>query len=46
MLGTSRRRGAALLGPDAKSQVTVRYENGKPVGVTQIVVSPSMSMRT
>ena len=32
--------GAAVkLGPDAKSQVTVRYENGKPVGVTQIVVS-------
>ena len=30
---------AAKLGPDAKSQVTVRYENGKPVGVTQIVVS-------
>ena len=30
--------GAAVkLGPDAKSQVTVRYENGKPVGVTQIV---------
>ncbi len=28
-----------FLGPDAKSQVTVRYENGKPVGVTQIVVS-------
>ncbi len=28
-----------LLGPDSKSQVTVRYENGKPVGVTQIVVS-------
>ena len=27
------------LGPDAKSQVTVRYEDGKPVGVTQIVVS-------
>ena len=27
------------LGPDSKSQVTVRYENGKPVGVTQIVVS-------
>jgi S-adenosylmethionine synthetase len=23
-----------LLGPDSKSQVTVRYENGKPVGVT------------
>jgi len=31
--------GAALLGPDSKSQVTVRYEDGKPVGVTQIVVS-------
>jgi S-adenosylmethionine synthetase len=30
---------AALLGPDSKSQVTVRYENGKPVGVTQIVLS-------
>ncbi|HEY8579248.1 MAG TPA: methionine adenosyltransferase [Beijerinckiaceae bacterium] len=27
------------LGPDSKSQVTVRYENGKPVGVTQVVVS-------
>ena len=30
---------AAKLGPDAKSQVTVRYHNGKPVGVTQIVLS-------
>ncbi len=30
---------AALLGPDAKSQVTVRYEGGKAVGVTQIVLS-------
>ncbi len=28
-----------VLGPDSKSQVTVRYENGKPVGVTQVVVS-------
>src|SRR5581483_1072998 len=27
------------LGPDAKSQVTVRYENGMPVEATQIVVS-------
>jgi S-adenosylmethionine synthetase len=27
------------LGPDAKSQVTVRYENGAPVEATQIVVS-------
>ncbi len=30
---------AAKLGPDSKSQVTVRYEDGKPVGVTAIVVS-------
>ena len=30
---------AAKLGPDSKSQVTVRYAYGKPVGVTQIVVS-------
>ncbi|MGB3897389.1 MAG: methionine adenosyltransferase [Mesorhizobium sp.] len=30
---------AARLGPDAKSQVTVRYENGRPAAVTQIVVS-------
>lgn len=27
------------LGPDAKSQVTVRYVNGKPAEVTQIVLS-------
>jgi S-adenosylmethionine synthetase len=32
-------RGCGKLGPDAKSQVTVKYENGKPVGVTQIVLS-------
>lgn len=30
---------AIKLGPDAKSQVTVKYENGKPIGVTQIVLS-------
>jgi S-adenosylmethionine synthetase len=29
----------AVLGPDSKSQVTVRYENGKPVAATQIVVA-------
>ncbi|PIL19701.1 S-adenosylmethionine synthetase [Puniceibacterium antarcticum] len=28
-----------LLRPDAKSQLSVRYENGIPVGVTQIVLS-------
>jgi S-adenosylmethionine synthetase len=27
------------LGPDAKSQVTLRYEGGRPVEVTQVVVS-------
>ncbi|MFV0245618.1 MAG: methionine adenosyltransferase [Qingshengfaniella sp.] len=27
------------LGPDAKSQLTVRYEGGKPVGVASIVLS-------
>jgi S-adenosylmethionine synthetase len=31
--------GAGVLGPDAKSQVTVRYAGGQPVGVTQIVLS-------
>jgi S-adenosylmethionine synthetase len=31
--------GCGVLGPDAKSQVTVKYEGGKPVGVTQIVLS-------
>jgi S-adenosylmethionine synthetase len=30
---------AGKLGPDAKSQVTVKYVHGKPVGVTQIVLS-------
>jgi len=27
------------LGPDSKSQITVRYEDGKPVGIAEIVVS-------
>jgi S-adenosylmethionine synthetase len=31
--------GAAKLGPDAKSQVTIRYADGKPVEATQIVLS-------
>ena len=30
---------APKLGPDAKSQVTLRYEDGKPVGASAIVVS-------
>ncbi len=32
-------RGCGVLGPDAKSQVTIRYVDGKPVGATQIVLS-------
>jgi len=40
VLSDARRSGKEkTLGPDAKSQVTVRYENGKPVEATQIVVS-------
>jgi len=40
LMSEARHSGAThMLGPDAKSQVTVRYENGKPVGVTSIVVS-------
>jgi S-adenosylmethionine synthetase len=40
LLSEARRSGKEKsLGPDAKSQVTVRYENGKPVEATQIVVS-------
>ena len=31
--------GAGVLGPDAKSQVTLRYEGGRPVEATQIVLS-------
>jgi len=29
----------SLLGPDSKSQVTLRYVDGKPVGATSVVVS-------
>ena len=39
-LAAARHSGAApLLGPDAKSQVSLLYQNGKPVGATSIVVS-------
>jgi S-adenosylmethionine synthetase len=39
-LSDARRSGKEkALGPDSKSQVTVQYKGGKPVGVTQIVVS-------
>jgi S-adenosylmethionine synthetase len=40
LMAVARHAGKApKLGPDAKSQVTVRYENGKPAEVTQVVVS-------
>jgi S-adenosylmethionine synthetase len=40
LMSEARRSGeTAALGPDAKSQVTVRYDNGRPVEATQIVVS-------
>ena len=43
-LAEARHSGAAPhLGPDAKSQVTLRYENGKPVGATSVVVSTQHS---
>ena len=39
-LAEVRKSGAEpTLGPDAKSQLSVRYEGGKPVGVTSIVLS-------
>lgn len=38
-LSEFRRQGSSGLGPDAKSQVTLLYENGKPVRATSIVVS-------
>lgn len=42
LLATARKKGdgdVAKLGPDAKSQVTVRYVDGKPAEVTSIVLS-------
>ncbi len=38
-LSELRRGGDARLGPDAKSQVTLRYREGKPIGVANVVVS-------
>jgi S-adenosylmethionine synthetase len=40
LLAVARKSGKEkTLGPDAKSQVTLRYENGKPVEAMQIVLS-------
>jgi S-adenosylmethionine synthetase len=39
-LATARHRGDVNgLGPDSKSQITLRYQDGKPVGASSIVVS-------
>ncbi len=40
LMAEDRKSGAAAkLGPDSKSQVTLRYEDGKPVGIDAVVVS-------
>jgi len=36
---------APLLGPDAKSQISLRYVDGKPVGATSVVVSTQHSAK-
>ncbi|MGX1198045.1 S-adenosylmethionine synthetase [Parvibaculum sp. MBR-TMA-1.3b-4.2] len=38
-MAEARHAGGTLLEPDAKSQVTMTYENNKPVGVRSVVVS-------
>jgi S-adenosylmethionine synthetase len=45
---SEKRRSSALfdLQPDAKSQVTVKYVNGKPVGATKVVVSTQHNAET
>jgi S-adenosylmethionine synthetase len=43
-LADARHAGEARLGPDSKSQVTLRYVDGKPVGATSVVVSTQHSV--
>ncbi|MEM7543214.1 MAG: methionine adenosyltransferase [Pseudomonadota bacterium] len=38
-MASARHAGGTGFGPDAKSQVTLQYENGKPVRATSVVVS-------
>ena len=46
-LAQARKSGAEpTLGPDAKSQISLRYEDGKPVEVTQIVLSTQHAHET
>ena len=42
-LADARHAGETRLGPDAKSQVSLQYVNGKPVGATAVVVSTQHS---
>jgi len=47
VLSEKRRSGALFdLQPDAKSQVTVRYVDGRPVGCTKVVVSTQHNAQT
>ncbi len=47
VLSDKRRSGALFdLQPDAKSQVTVKYVDGKPVGATKVVVSTQHNAQT
>ncbi len=45
-LATARHGGDSRIGPDSKSQVTLRYVNGKPVGAAAVVVSTQHSEST
>ncbi|WP_339861567.1 methionine adenosyltransferase [Paremcibacter congregatus] len=45
-LADVRHGGLTELGPDSKSQVTLRYENGVPVAATSVVVSTQHSAET
>ncbi len=38
-LAAARHEGGTILEPDSKSQVTLQYKDGRPVGVTSVVVS-------
>src|SRR5207253_1522987 len=46
VLSDKRRAGQLDLLPDAKSQVTVKYVDGKPVGCTKVVVSTQHNAET
>ena len=43
LMAHDRKKGIAdKLEPDSKSQITMKYENGKPVKVTSVVISPNI----